>query len=74
MSQENPLIVKFRQELLRRGASGIKNFGLYFQNMDKNDDYTVNLSEFTNGVHAYNLKLTNLEINEIFKLFDKDGI
>jgi Ca2+-binding EF-hand superfamily protein len=74
MSGENPLVVKFRHGLMERGASGIKNFARFFQNSARRDKSSpvLDLDEFAQGVHAYNLSLSQAEIKEIFRAFDED--
>jgi Ca2+-binding EF-hand superfamily protein len=72
MASENPLLIKFRSELLSRGASGIKNFGRYFRVMDKDDSSTVTLNEFIEFTHSHNIRMTSTEIAKVFKLFESD--
>jgi Ca2+-binding EF-hand superfamily protein len=75
MSEENALVLKFRQGLLERGASGIKNFARFFLTQERQDKSSpsLDLDEFSQGVHAYNLSFSQAEIKEIFRKFDSDG-
>ena len=71
--EEHPLVVKFRSALLKRGVSGIKHIGMYFQQMDENHNLTLTLFEFKNGIINHNLSMKEQEIDELFKLFDKNN-
>ncbi|XP_002739710.2 calcyphosin-like protein [Saccoglossus kowalevskii] len=41
--------------------------------MDDDRSKTLNMEEFKKGIHDYGLQLTEGEINEVFRRFDKDG-
>lgn len=69
---EHPLLTKFRNEVLKRGTSGIKQIGQFFRRMDKDRSHCLCFDEFAQGVLEHNIKITADEANELFKLFDRD--
>ena len=73
MTNENPLVVKFRQQLLGRGSAGIKNLSIFFRQIDDNGSRTLSEGEFQQGIVDHNISLSEEEISALFKLFDRDG-
>ncbi|CAF0711281.1 unnamed protein product [Brachionus calyciflorus] len=69
---ENPLISKFRNELLKRGPSGIKSIGQYFRQIDDNGSRTLTFEEFGKGIIDHNVKISAEEASELFRYFDKN--
>ena len=74
VENEHALVIKFRKELLTRGASGLKSFGQFFRHANKEgkEEMTLTISEFQNAVLAYNLKISATECNELFAMFDSN--
>lgn len=70
---ENPLLEKFRKELLKRGPASIKGIGQYFRQIDDDGSRTLKLDELQKGIIDHNISLTKSESYELFKLFDKDN-
>lgn len=71
MSQDS-LLEKFRLELLKRGPAGIKSIGCYFRQIDDDGSKSLSLNEFQEGILNHKIDLNKQEINELFRLFDKD--
>jgi hypothetical protein len=67
--EENPLIVKFRDELLKRNVAGIKSIGMTFRQCDDNHSGTLTVQEFKDGLLGHNIRMKDSEMNELFKVF-----
>ena len=70
---EDALIKKVRDACLKRGVSGIKTIGRTFRLCDDNGNKQLSLDELKYGFQDYGLTLKDDEIQEIFRIFDKDG-
>ncbi|CAG2109153.1 unnamed protein product [Medioppia subpectinata] len=66
-------IERLRLRCLQRGASGILGLGKTFRIMDDNQSGDLTLDEFTNGLRDMSLDVTDDEISDMFKQFDRDG-
>lgn len=66
-------IEKIRLQCLQRGVNGIKSFARTFRIMDDNTDHKLDQAEFCKGLNDYGIHLDNGEIQQIFKMFDRDG-
>ncbi len=71
--QSENLINKLREQLLRRGAAGIKGIGRFWTQVDDDSSRSLTFKEFHDGLINHNVVLTSDEISQIFKDFDKDG-
>lgn len=69
---EHPLVIKFRNETLKRGTAGIKQIGQFFRRMDKDRNHTLCFDEFAQGILEHNIKIPADEAEELFRIFDKD--
>jgi hypothetical protein len=69
---DNPLLAKFRDELLKRGPAGIKSIGIFFRQVDDDRSRRVDFEEFCRGIINHNVRITSDEANELFRLFDKN--
>uniref|UniRef100_A0A1I7YGF1 Calcyphosin-like protein n=2 Tax=Steinernema glaseri TaxID=37863 RepID=A0A1I7YGF1_9BILA len=63
---------KLRYTCLRRGAAGIKELGRSFRIMDDNENRSLDLAEFTKGVHDFGVKIKDSDIKSLFESLDKD--
>jgi hypothetical protein len=70
---ENPLLVDFRSQLLKRGASSIKGIGLYFREIDDDRSRLVNFAEFKKGVLNHNISMKVDDLTRLFGMFDRNG-
>lgn len=69
----SPLIQKLREQCLRRGASGIKGIGRMWTQIDDDENRSLDLKEFQEGILNHNISFTIDEIQQLFKEFDKDN-
>ena len=66
-------LTKFRAKLASRGTRGIIGIGRQFKIMDDNRNHTLEFPEFRKAVVDYRVGLTEKEIDELFKAFDRSG-
>ncbi|XP_069073104.1 calcyphosin-like protein [Pleurodeles waltl] len=66
-------VEKLRLQCLARGSAGIKGLGRAFRIMDDNGSRSLDMEEFSKGLHDYGVVMDNDEVETVFKLFDKDG-
>ncbi|KAK0062955.1 calcyphosin-like protein isoform X1 [Biomphalaria pfeifferi] len=67
-------VERLRLACLARGASGIKGLARTFKIMDDDENRSLDKREFAKGLHDYGLvEFSNAQIDELFKIFDKDG-
>lgn len=64
---------RLRLQCLARGASGIKGLGRSFRIMDDDGSRSIDVKEFTKGMHDYGLMMEKEEVLELFNRFDADG-
>jgi len=64
---------KIKQAIKRRGEFGIQQIGRTFRIYDDNGNKQLDKGEFKKGLQDYGLRLTNGEVDLIFKEYDKDG-
>jgi calcyphosin len=67
------LVVKLRDECLKRGAAGIKGISRIWRIIDDDDSKTLSLQEFEKGIRDFGIGFSKEETQEIFKHFDKDS-
>jgi len=67
------LIIKLKQELKSRGASGMAGLGRKFRIMDDDGSKTLNLAEFKKAMREMNLSLNDQDLRILFGHFDADG-
>jgi hypothetical protein len=72
MSASNPVVVKFRNELAKRGPMGFRSLSLFFRQIDENGSKTLSLEELQQGIQDHNIDMGREEANELFVLFDHD--
>jgi Ca2+-binding EF-hand superfamily protein len=63
---------KLRAQLRARGAKGIIGLARKFRIMDDDGSKSLSMSEFKKGVRECALVLSELELHELFSLFDRD--
>jgi Ca2+-binding EF-hand superfamily protein len=69
-SSDNALLVKLRNELLKRGVAGIKSIGVRFRILDIDNNKKIDFDEFKNGLLYQNVNMERSEMAELFALFD----
>lgn len=70
MYQNSSTMEKLREQCLLRGAASIKGIGRLFKQLDDDQNRTLDLYEFSNGILNHNIKLTNEECQQLFHEFD----
>ena len=68
-----PLLDKLRIKLASRGANGLLGMARMFRIMDDDDSKTLDMNEFKKAMRDLALMLTELEVKQLFQLFDCDG-
>jgi len=68
-----PLLDKLRVKLASRGANGLLGMARMFKIMDDDDSKSLDLNEFKKAMRDLALMMTELEIKQLFQLFDRDG-
>ncbi len=67
------VIRRLRDELKRRGASGIVGIGRKFRIMDDDGSKTLSMGEFKKAMKECGLDLNDAELRMLFTFFDRDG-
>jgi hypothetical protein len=68
-----PLILQqLKTALKARGASGIIGMGRIFRIMDDDGSKSLNMAEFKKGIKENGLNFSEIQLNQLFALFDKD--
>jgi Ca2+-binding EF-hand superfamily protein len=67
------VIRRLRDELKRRGASGIVGIGRKFRIMDDDGSKSLNMGEFKKAMKESGLDLSDAELRMLFGYFDRDG-
>ena len=62
-----------KNELLRRGAHGIRGLGIVFRRMDDNRDKHLDKNEFEWGLRENGHILTATDVEKLFKYFDRNA-
>lgn len=63
---------QLREQMKSRGARGFVGLQRKFKIMDDDNNKTLNLVEFKKAIRECGLSLTDLQLSELFSLFDKD--
>lgn len=63
---------QLKEQLFRRGARGIVGLQRLFRIMDDDGSKQLNLIEFKKGIRECDIKLTDLQLHQLFDYFDKD--
>ena len=63
---------QLREQMKARGARGFVGLQRKFKIMDDDNSKTLNLVEFKKAVRECGLTLSDLQLSELFSLFDKD--
>jgi Ca2+-binding EF-hand superfamily protein len=63
---------QLREQLVARGARGIVGLQRKFRIMDDDGTKTINLMEFKKAIRECGLKLTDLQLQQLFAYFDQD--
>jgi hypothetical protein len=72
-ASENPIVVAFRNQVLKRGASGIKGIGIFFRNIDDDKSRLVSLQEFQEGILNHNINMNRNDVQQLFSVFDRNN-
>ena len=67
------LIAHLRNNLVQRGPRGLMSIRRTFMLIDENSDKRIQFSEFEKMFKRYRFNLSQVEINNLFNFFDKDG-
>ncbi|XP_068211364.1 crustacean calcium-binding protein 23-like [Palaemon carinicauda] len=73
MAETTDPLEKLRNHCLSQGYSGILSLGKLFRRLDKDRSWTLSRDELARGVSQFGLKLSDDDINKLFKQFEKDG-
>jgi Ca2+-binding EF-hand superfamily protein len=65
-------LAQLREQLIARGARGIVGLQRKFRIMDDDGSKSLNLVEFKKGIKECALKLTELQMSQLFSYFDQD--
>ena len=68
-----PLLDKLRVKLASRGANGLLGMARMFRIMDDDDSKSLDMNEFKKAMRDLALMMTELEVKQLFQLFDRDG-
>jgi calcyphosin len=63
---------KVKKELLRRGMHGIRGLGIVFRRIDSNKSKSLDKLEFEWGLRENGHQLSPLDLDRLFKYFDKN--
>ena len=67
------LMAHLRNNLVQRGPRGLMSIRRTFMLIDENSDKRIQYSEFEKMFKRYRFNLSQVEINNLFNYFDKDG-
>ena len=67
------LMAHLRNNLIQRGPRGLMSIRRTFMLIDENSDKRIQFSEFEKMFKRYRFNLSQVEINNLFNYFDKDG-
>lgn len=56
-----------------KSANGLRSLRTFFRNLDHNKNGTIDPIEFKYGMRDFGLELTEIEVSQIVKYFDKNG-
>ena len=70
------VLAKIKKTLIARGANGIRGLGIVFRRMDDSRDRKLDRYEFSFGIKENGHDLTPMEMERLFKYFDRnnDGV
>ena len=71
--QEDPVLVKFREQCMKRGAASIKGIARLWAEMDDDRSRSITKEEFQRGILNHNIQVSSEDIDKLFQLFDDDG-
>ena len=67
------LMAHLKSNLVQRGPRGLMSIRRTFMLIDENSDKRIQFSEFEKMFKRYRFNLSQVEINNLFNYFDKDG-
>ena len=67
------LMAHLKSNLVQRGPRGLMSIRRTFMLIDENSDKRIQYSEFEKMFKRYRFNLSQVEINNLFNYFDKDG-
>ena len=67
------IMAHLRNNLVQRGPRGLMSIRRTFMLIDENSDKRIQFSEFEKMFKRYRFNLSQVEINNLFNYFDKDG-
>lgn len=68
---DEPLLIKLRKSLFKRGAKGLLGLSRTFKIMDDDDSKTLSLAEFTKAMKYCSVDMSNEDIQKLFQIFGK---
>lgn len=66
------ILDKIKKELLKKGLTGVRNLNLIFQRTDMNKSGGLDRQEFEWGLRENGHQLSGLDLDRLFKYFDKN--
>jgi Ca2+-binding EF-hand superfamily protein len=67
------LVTHLRSNLIQRGPRGLMSIRRTFMLVDENGDKKISFNEFEKMFKRYRFNISQVEINNLFNYFDKDG-
>jgi Ca2+-binding EF-hand superfamily protein len=71
-TSNNQLLEQFRDQLKSKGARGFVGLQRKFRIIDDDNSKTLNLVEFKKGVKECGLAVSELNLSQLFSIFDRD--
>ena len=62
-----------RKRIAARGARGISGIGKKFKIADDNDSKSLDAQEFKKAMHDFRIGLSDKQVEQAFRIFDRDG-
>ena len=70
--EEDPILLKIKEKLIKRGLRGIISLESNFRSMDLDNSQTIDYDQFCKLSNDFRFNLTNEESQQIFQMFDTE--